>query len=33
VIGTARDPGAVTAGHPDADDSLLALKLDVTDEA
>jgi NAD(P)-dependent dehydrogenase (short-subunit alcohol dehydrogenase family) len=33
VIGTARDPGAVAAAHPDAGDSLLALKLDVTDHA
>lgn len=32
VIGAARDADAVTAAHPDAGDSLLALKLDVTDQ-
>ncbi|WP_396926050.1 oxidoreductase [Mycolicibacterium sp.] len=32
VVGTARDPGSVTAQFPDAGDQLLAVGLDVTDE-
>ncbi|WP_445166800.1 oxidoreductase [Mycolicibacterium sp. Dal123E01] len=33
VVGTARDPGSVTAQFPDAGEQLLAVALDVTDEA